>query len=115
MISRGKMVVVGTLFSRGRETYTEESIRVVKKKKAGGNLNTNGPHRLIYFENQRVELFERIRRIRRCGLVGEITMDFEVSKPPTMPCVCLHPTDQDVALLMLQHHDCHAPIITIMN
>ena len=47
-----------------------------------------------------MELLDRIRRFRRCGLVGgsvSLGMDFEVSKAYARPSLCLSP-DQDVAL-----------------
>ena len=51
--------------------------------------------------HQGVELFDRIRRIRRCGLVGgnvSLGVGFEVSKTCVRPSLCLLLTDQDVAL-----------------
>ena len=54
------------------------------------------------FSHQGVELFEKIRRIGRCSLVGgnmSLGVDFEVFKAHTRPRVFLSlPVDQNVAL-----------------
>ena len=66
---------------------------------------------------QELALFERIKRIRRCGLIGGIVAlgvgvgwrwSFEVSKAHARPSLShLLPLDQDVEfLLLLQRHVC---------
>jgi hypothetical protein len=67
---------------------------------------------------QRVTLFERIRRIRRCDLVGRsvsLGVGFEVSKALTKPRVSL-PEDQTVAFSYCSSTCLHATLSpTIMT
>ena len=57
-------------------------------------LNKNGPHRLIYLSawSPGVTLFDRIRKIRRCGIVGasvSLRVGFDVSEACAMARVSL--------------------------
>lgn len=59
-----------------------------------GGLNNNGPQVFTYLNasHQDVALFERIRRVRNCGLIGEsrsLGLAFKVSKVQAKPRVFL--------------------------
>ena len=74
----------------------------------GSNIRMHG--------HQGVTLFERIKRIKRCGLIGgsvSLREGFEVSKDHAKPTVSFSPfIDQDESSeLLLQHLPgcCHVP------
>ena len=74
------------------------------------------------FSHQGVELFERIRRIRGCGLVREsmsLLLGFEASKACVRPRLPMPTRSGLTSQLLLQHHVClpavMAPTMMVMD
>jgi hypothetical protein len=72
----------------------------------------------LLLSHQGVALFKRIRRMRRCGLVGgswSLRVDFEVSKAHARPRLSFSPlTDQDVALNLFSSVCLHTIMLLTM-